>query len=534
MGSRRPLLRIAIAVCCLTATVLQPVPAAASPGSEAAARGAGYLSARQQDSGAFFTPDHPADAVAEVVVALAAAGTSSDSRARALDYVESRGPERATKAAYAGRIVLGLVAAGRDPASFGGFDYAARLESSIDSSTGSYDRESLYGHALAVLALAAARRPVPEQALRYARDNRCASGGWSHRRACAAAPDADTTATMLAALLAAGLSRQDDAVSGGRGHLMRTQNPSGGWGLEVGKPTNANSTALVLSAVATLGEDPSDAPWQAPGGGDGVKALLSLQHPSGGFRYVAGEGPNDYATVQAVTGVSGAALPVRGTAGRDQAGGTGSGAAPGARASVAPAGGRKATASAAPGASPTAKAAGRNRAGLVLRDPDGRVRRLCLVFDEAEITGLDLLSRLAPDLVVESGQMGSAICRIGPHGCSKSDGCFCRYPEFWGYWTRDRGSGWTFSSQGAAARVVRDGSVDAWTWGRDGKPEPPDAGVEEVCSGGPGTPPAGRDAQPPPERRSAVAPVLFGGALAAVAAGLSARRLRIRRAGGHS
>jgi len=519
--------------------------AAASSRSDSAAKGAAYLTGRQQSNGAFFSSDHPADAVAEVVTALAAAGRGGEPMTRALGYLASAGPARATKAAYAGRIVLGLVAAGRDPSSFGGFDYPGRIESFADNATGSYDRESLYGNSLALLGLSSGGRPVPAAAVRFVRDNQCASGGWSHRRMCAAPPDADTTAVTMVALLSAGVARTDEAVAGARSYLVRTQNPSGGWGLEVGKPTNSNSTALVMSAVATLGEDATAGDWRHPDGSDGLKALLSLQHPSGGFRYLAGEGPNDYATVQSVTGVSGLALPVRGAS-----------PVPDDRPPPAapPSGSRDGSASAAPrpgnGAvqidgSPS-PAGGRNRAGLVIRDPDGRLRRMCLVFEEPQISGLDLISRLEPDLVVEAGQLGSAICRIGPHGCPKSDGCFCRYPAFWGYWTKEPSSGkWSFSESGASARVIRDGSVDAWTWGRDGGPAPSETTIDQVCAAGPqatgpagaraakSTGPAGARAAKSKDgtATSAKAPLGLALALAAAGGALGLRRLRLRPGG---
>lgn len=149
-----------------------------------------------------------------------------------------------------------------------------------------------------------------------------------------------------------------------------------------------------------------------------------------------------------------------------------------------------------------------NQAGVVVRFGDAEVRRICVVFDEAEISGENLLRRTGLTLTVEQSSYGTAICRIDRDGCNyPNEPCFCRSPVFWGYWTRDSNSSkWTFSQEGSAARKIHNGSVDAWVWGRDGKPEPEDATINDVCAE-PATPAPGDSslqAENPParERRS--------------------------------
>jgi hypothetical protein len=130
------------------------------------------------------------------------------------------------------------------------------------------------------------------------------------------------------------------------------------------------------------------------------------------------------------------------------------------------------------------------RAGILIRDDDGAVRRMCVFFDEKEISGVELLRRSGIDAEIDEQSLGAAVCRIGATGCSSGD-CFCRYPTFWGYWVRDAGDAkWRFSDEGAADRTVRDGSMDGWSFGKDGKPAPPEAELSEVCAASSRTTPA--------------------------------------------
>lgn len=123
---------------------------------------------------------------------------------------------------------------------------------------------------------------------------------------------------------------------------------------------------------------------------------------------------------------------------------------------------------------------GRNRAAIVVRTPE-ETSSMCVLFDEDEITGADLLARSGFDAVTEPNALGTAVCSISGIGCPADD-CFCRYPTFWGYWTDD-GDGWTFSDAGSSDRVVVDGSADAWSFGRDGEPAP-ELGFDDVCAAG--------------------------------------------------
>lgn len=468
------------AVAVLVGLLLSGSLAAASPqADEAVRRGTSWLVSRQQPDGAFFTAGQSPDMTAEALAAVVAGGGSAAAVDHALRYLRDAGPERAeAKPAYAGRIAAGIVAAGGDPSDFGGYDYTARLRRAYNPTTGAYD-SNLYANALATLGVVAAEGGLPERAVTYLRTNQCADGGYAWREGCLAPADVDTTAVVTSVLLAAGVPPEDTAVSRARMFVQRSQDPSGGFGLEPGMPVNANSTGLALSLIAALGEDPTAAPWQREDGHP-VGALAALQTAEGGFRYTAGDdSPNNYAAVQAVPGLAARPLPIAPVPRRSRAtpvparepGPSGSTPRPDRRSAP----------------DETGPAADRpeegNRAGLVVRSEDGELRRICLLFDEPEITGAELLTRSGLDLEVETTPTGTAVCRIGSDGCGAGD-CFCGYPTFWGYWTRDGGS-WAFSEVGASQRRVVDGSLDGWVWGPDGGPAPPEESLDEVCAAAP-------------------------------------------------
>jgi hypothetical protein len=146
---------------------------------------------------------------------------------------------------------------------------------------------------------------------------------------------------------------------------------------------------------------------------------------------------------------------------------------------------------------PGARAQSPNRAGLLVRFGDGTVITRCVEFGEAEISGYDLLQRsgLAVVAAFDSGA-GAAICKIEHEGCPASD-CFCASPpDFWSYWLMASGQ-WQFAPLGSSSRTVRNGDIDAWSWGPGtaaGGTEPPMMSFDQICA-----PPATDTPLPPTE-----------------------------------
>jgi hypothetical protein len=293
------MVRARAAACAVLVSAVPLWAGAAGEAPGAVARAATFLVEQQRADGSFGAGG-PADGVAEAVASLVAAGVAGPPVARGIAYVRAHGPARAgEKAAYAGRIALGLVAAGRDPRAFGGTDYVAAIEAGYDRITGSYD-DSLYGNSLAALGLIAAGEALPERALTYIAANQCRDGGFSHQKGCLEPGDVDTTAMTICVLARA--EPGGSPIARARDWLWAAANDDGGFGLGANDPTNANSTGLALSAFAATDDD-------APGGA--VRALLALQTSRGGFRYRADvAGANEYATVQALPGLAGEAYPI--------------------------------------------------------------------------------------------------------------------------------------------------------------------------------------------------------------------------------
>ena len=125
-------------------------------------------------------------------------------------------------------------------------------------------------------------------------------------------------------------------------------------------------------------------------------------------------------------------------------------------------------------------------AGLVV-DTGQRTTAYCVVLDAPTVSGLHLI-QLAADqdrLSYGLGFGGQAVCRLAGVGPDGGD-CWADYPHYWGYWRGDGAGGWTWSSAGAASTTVRDGDVEAWTWGTGMSgathPKPPSLAIEQICT----------------------------------------------------
>jgi hypothetical protein len=132
---------------------------------------------------------------------------------------------------------------------------------------------------------------------------------------------------------------------------------------------------------------------------------------------------------------------------------------------------------------------GERRAGLVVQYGDGSVATACVRFAEEELTGLQLLERSGLPIVVQSGGIGAAVCKIGPDGCDyPAESCFCKRDGarsiYWAYYSLSGGS-WSYSNLGVASTRVRDGEVQGWAWGlgeSGSGAQPPVLGIDAVCT----------------------------------------------------
>jgi hypothetical protein len=145
--------------------------------------------------------------------------------------------------------------------------------------------DGVWRQSLALLAQDTSGVRPADAAVAFLTGQQCASGGFPSYRAdtakdCDAALPLDTNASGAAVQALAALGGQDAAVQKTVGWLKSVQNEDGGWGYNPGGASDANSTSLVIGALAAAGERPADA--KAKGGKTPYDALLTFAKPCGG------------------------------------------------------------------------------------------------------------------------------------------------------------------------------------------------------------------------------------------------------------
>ena len=272
-----------------------------------------YLATQQQADGGFtngFSEGSDLGTTCDTVLAIAAAGQDASTWGSAagnspLDYLYAQVTEGAVDAlGLKAKTALALLATGQDPTAFAGSDLIVDLNAAYDGGSGGYG-SSVFDQALVMLTLSAAGEPVPSAAAEYLLDMQGEDGAWSLFGGAEDVGDTNTTALAIQALWATG--RCDD-LGDALAYLHAVQNDDGGFPYQnpsdYGTDTDANSTALVLQALLAAGESLDD--W-APGGDGPLDALTALYDPdSGGFLWQAAvPGPNVLATAQAIPALAG-------------------------------------------------------------------------------------------------------------------------------------------------------------------------------------------------------------------------------------
>jgi len=297
----------------LPALVARPFPWQ-SPTIKAAQKAIAWIKDQQQEDGSFPAAfGHPAGITLDVIMAGIAAGEDVSAwrqgagGASPLDYLASVVDEYATSASTTGKLIVGVVAAGRDPTVFGQCNLIERLLS--------YESEGAFGttsldQAWALLALAAAKRPIDQSAIDVLLGLQQEDGGWESGPGWGT--DTNTTGLALQALIAAGVDPSAPAIDRALSYLKSQQSSSGGftystaWGTEA----DANSTALSIQGLFAAGESPFAQQWQKGEQGP-VDALLAFQLESGAFEWKPGQGENLLATAQAVPAILLEVYPLR-------------------------------------------------------------------------------------------------------------------------------------------------------------------------------------------------------------------------------
>jgi prenyltransferase beta subunit len=299
------------------------------PGRLVAAHAAlDWMHTRQNADGGFpgFGSDSDIGATLDALFAIAAAGQrATDWRSgeghTLLDFLSTEiATYTASSAARTGKTIVGVIAAGADPSSFGGVDLVERLDATHDAN-GQFGT-TVTDQAWALLALAALRRSDPAAAAWLAEQQQ-ANGGWEF--AAGFGTDTNTTALALQALAVHPGSLNPTIVLSATSYLRGQQNPDGGFPFTKPSPfginSDANSTASVVQALVAIGQEPTGLVWttrltgtteisltvQMP-----IDRLLAFQNPSGAFQYQAAfPDDNALATYQAVPALLDRPLPVK-------------------------------------------------------------------------------------------------------------------------------------------------------------------------------------------------------------------------------
>lgn len=291
---------------------------AASPAARPAdplAASTAWLLAQQDASGGFpgYSGDLDVGVTTDAVMALAAASDTDPSVDAAVDkavaYLAGNGDAYAqTGAGQAAKLALAAVAGGRNPRSFVGVDLFDEMQNppttSVENPISGIWGDSLYAHALVMLAFSAMGELPPDSALEPLRATQSADGGWAFDGSTdAGAADSNTTSMIIQALVAAGFG-DSDLIPPALAFLETLRAPDGsGYAYGPGEPlaTDSNSTALVAQAQIAASADASSA----------VAALAAFQLPDGSLRYLTTDtDPNLLSTVQGIPALAGKALPV--------------------------------------------------------------------------------------------------------------------------------------------------------------------------------------------------------------------------------
>jgi hypothetical protein len=310
-----------------TTLVQSATPAATPivPGPDPAlVRAVEYLLGQQGDDGGFGGLDGEPDPATTIdaAIALKAAGQRGVDTAAAIDralvYLVTAGAAYAEQGAgQSAKLAMAVIAGGKDPLDFGEdrLNLVAALTTlPATKSTmplappASLYGESVFSHALVLLAVAAAGEPAPTEAIEELRATQLKDGSWGFAGTMEPGTgDSNTTALVIQALVVTG-NGTDPMVPSALAYLKALQNEQGQVRFQAGPEfmADANSTALTVQALIATGQDPAGTEWRNAAGG-----LATFQNAGGGFRSVEAEpADNLLATVQAIPAMAGYALPV--------------------------------------------------------------------------------------------------------------------------------------------------------------------------------------------------------------------------------
>ena len=287
---------LAAAVALALALALTSARAARDDALEA---GAAYLVARQQTDGGFAEPGGVSDPslTAWVVLALEAVGRDPALVRRGgrspADFLAGKPNPSATDLELR---ILALAALGRE-AEAG--ELAGRLEAlrRPNGGIGPSVSSTIWG----VIALRATDRESGAGTVRFLLRAQHSSGGWSWH--VTGRPDSNDTAAAIEALRAAGVPAGSKALRRAFAYLRGLRDDDGGFELDRGRGSDAQSTAWATQAFLAAGHDSDRAAFAY---------LERLRRPDGSFRYSRRYVTTPvWVTAQVLPALAGRAFPLR-------------------------------------------------------------------------------------------------------------------------------------------------------------------------------------------------------------------------------
>ena len=222
-----------------------------------------------------------------------------------LDYLTKNTAEFANKNVdSSGKLALALAGAG------GCWPSGAKLpQDYYNSGTGSY-ADGAGGGALGMLGVAALDELIPAEAITALTGLQQKDGGWEWSPGFGS--DTNSTALAIQALVAAGEPLTSTVIANGLSFIKTAQGKDGGFTYSPAQNSgsDADSTAYVVQAIVSAGQDPVTTTWKVEGNTP-ISYLLSLQLPDGSFEWQKGAGSNALATQQAVAALLERSYPLK-------------------------------------------------------------------------------------------------------------------------------------------------------------------------------------------------------------------------------
>ena len=288
-----------------------------------ASRALAYLRTQQQADGSI--PESGGGYADSELYAIAAAADGFDPNAltaasgtSVMTYLADNATAACAEAGACGELIQAVIAAGGDPASFGGEDLLSALEAGYAPATGEYGNGEAFTQALAIQGLVAAGATVPAAAVTFLVGAQDSDGGWDYEDVMDDTgnpydtSDTNSTAMVLMALDAAGKHSRDASALA---WLATQQDADGGFQYQAGPysaGSDPDSTALVVQAIVAAGRNPFAAGWST-GGVTPLAYLEATQDADGGYTYPGNPGPDAFTTSEVPLALLLQPYPIRAT-----------------------------------------------------------------------------------------------------------------------------------------------------------------------------------------------------------------------------